>query len=135
MIQRRTQPPPWCLLSVLYDALADLVRATRASKGCLRRYLIVRLFQPQHLRLPLPVKRCPRPGMTMLRTNNHPRGACVWCSDDCRFQLEQLSTDVSTALDKLEGREQQLSGQFQVLLDQYRESRQQLTDMQEEFSR
>jgi chaperonin cofactor prefoldin len=55
--------------------------------------------------------------------------------DDCRYQLEQLSTDVSTALDKLEGREQQLSSQFQVLLDQYRDSRQQLTDMQEEFSR
>lgn len=53
----------------------------------------------------------------------------------CRSQLEQLSSDVSASLDKLEGREQQLTGQFQGLLDTYRESRQQLNDMQEEFSR
>ena len=53
----------------------------------------------------------------------------------CRSQLEQLSSDVSGSLEKLEGREQQLTGQFQGLLDSYRESRQQLTDMQEEFSR
>ncbi len=39
------------------------------------------------------------------------------------------------SLDKLEGREQQLTSQFQGLLDSYRESRQQLTDMQEEYSR
>lgn len=39
------------------------------------------------------------------------------------------------SLDKLEGREQQLTSQFQGLLDSYRDSRQQLTDMQEEFSR
>jgi hypothetical protein len=60
--------------------------------------------------------------------------ACValFC---CRSQLEQLSSDVSASLDKLEGREQQLTGQFQELLDTYRESRQQLNDMQEEFSR
>jgi hypothetical protein len=42
---------------------------------------------------------------------------------------------VCASLDKLEGREQQLTSQFQGLLDSYRDSRQQLTDMQEEFSR
>jgi hypothetical protein len=35
----------------------------------------------------------------------------------------------------MEGREQQLTGQFQGLLDAYREARQQHLEMQEEFSR
>lgn len=52
-----------------------------------------------------------------------------------RLQLEQLLSDVSASLDKMEGREQQLTGQFQGLLDAYRESRQQHTEMQEDFSR
>lgn len=65
----------------------------------------------------------------------HPTTAHLACTPLFRSQLEQLSGEVSVSLDKLEGREQQLTNQFQGLLDTYRESRQQLTDMQEEFSR
>lgn len=54
---------------------------------------------------------------------------------ESKLVLEKLGAEVAASLEKLEGRERQLNGQYDGLMEQYQGARQQLLAAQEEYNR